>query len=107
MALATMNNRHATRRYHLDAMIMEEKLKGYIQNLYGWEDSDDYGFALLVCLYSLNIYVIRAIQYTEPGQKAWKIVAETRRPISGINAALQGFTNDLERQMEDKTNDLS
>ncbi|CAA9958697.1 hypothetical protein CFE70_002208 [Pyrenophora teres f. teres 0-1] len=108
---AAMNKRNAKSRYRLDEKSLEEKLKGvayeYIHNLYGWQDPDGHGFALLVCRYPFSHFVIRAIQYTEPGQKAWKVVAENRRPFFCINAALQEFTKDLEHQMGAKTSNLS
>jgi hypothetical protein len=51
--------------------------------------------------------MIRAIVYTEPGHKKWKLVAESSQAYFGITPALQEFFKDLERKMGDMTAMLS
>jgi hypothetical protein len=51
--------------------------------------------------------MIRAIVYTEPGHKKWRMVAESSRAYFGITPALQEFSRDLERKMGDMTAMLS
>jgi hypothetical protein len=51
--------------------------------------------------------MIRAIVYTEPGHKKWKLMAESSHAYFGITPALQEFSKDLERNMGDMTAMLS
>ncbi|EUC41419.1 hypothetical protein COCMIDRAFT_58264, partial [Bipolaris oryzae ATCC 44560] len=51
--------------------------------------------------------MIRAIIFTEATHEKWRLVTESSKPYFSLTRALQEFSKDLERQMEDMTGILS
>jgi hypothetical protein len=47
--------------------------------------------------------MIRAVMFVEPGQRKWKLVAQSSKAYYGIIPALQEFSKDMEREMGELT----